>query len=235
MPKLSKIKEEIGNKYHRLTVISDGGVAKSRHRIVNCLCDCGKKTSTLLSHLKSGNTKSCGCYSRENSSVVNTKHGYRYHPLYKKWLGIKERCGSKKSKAYKHYGGRGITISPEWINDPKKFIEYCEGLDSYDSRLTIDRINNDKGYEPGNIRFVTQADNNLNKRLIFKSNTSSYRGVIKRKSGCFRFLYRYKGKTFTKSGFNSAIDAAIARDIACIKNKIQLPLNFPELLYNTVA
>ena len=98
-----------------------------------------------------------------------TRHGLKKHPLYSIWKGIKSRCYNPRTKAYKNYGGRGIKICDEWM-DPGEFIKYAEGLEGYAARgigangTTLDRINNDSGYEPGNIRWTDRKTQRANQR-----------------------------------------------------------------------
>lgn len=96
-----------------------------------------------------------------NYKVSNYKHGLRRTKLYKVWDCIKQRCLNKNCKAYKRYGGRGITICNEWIHSPEVFMSWAR-LNGYSERLQIDRIDNNKGYYPGNCRFVTSAENMRN-------------------------------------------------------------------------
>jgi len=87
------------------------------------------------------------------------------HKLYQTWADIIQRTTNPQNPAYKNYGGRDIKIAPEWRHDPAAFIHYCETLSGWDDpNLSIDRINNDGNYEPGNIRFTDYSVQNLNKR-----------------------------------------------------------------------
>src|SRR4030042_2126845 len=107
--------------------------------------------------------KSCGCKRKELLSEENKKHDYYYHPLYKKWESMIRRCYNNKQRGYKNYGGRGIIVYYEWIKYPNKFIEYCLFL-GWELGLQIDRIQNNGNYVPGNIRFVSCAENCQNRR-----------------------------------------------------------------------
>ena len=128
---------------------------------------CGDKFATQIASIKNGYTQSCGCYNLMLIKDRFTKHGYNrknnQHPLYKTWAGMKDRCYNKKNKCYKDYGGRGITVCPEWLNNPKAFIEWALKND-YAQGLQIDRIDNNGNYEPDNCRFVSSAENNRNRR-----------------------------------------------------------------------
>lgn len=129
----------------------------------NCLCDCGKETSPLALNLTKGNTKSCGCIRIEKRHEIPRKHGFYGTKAYKSWCSIKKRCTNPKDPAYKNYGEKGILLCNEWLNDPKAFCEYVGVAPS--EKHSIDRIDNSKGYEPGNVRWADdygQANNRTN-------------------------------------------------------------------------
>lgn len=158
----------------RLIILSEG----ERHisssgkslRTVNCLCDCGKTTNVMLNALTSKNpTLSCGCLAIETSQIVNKKHGLKDHNLYRKFYGMKTRCYNAKDEHYKDYGGRGIRICDEWLNDFQSFYDWAMA-NGWQQGLDIDRINNDGNYEPSNCHFVTTLVNNHNRRNSKLSN-----------------------------------------------------------------
>lgn len=155
---------DIGNlpKYGRLTVIADAGKRGHNHRYVLCRCDCGKEKEVRLEHLKSRKIVSCGCHKQE----AVTKHGLcckdNEHPLYKVWEGIIARCENPNSVGYRDYGGRGIRVCEEW-RDAEKFIGWAI-LNGWRKGLTINRIDNDGNYEPGNCEFTTMKVQARNKR-----------------------------------------------------------------------
>ncbi len=103
-------------------------------------------------------------------------HGYSYHPVYKIWRAIKQRCYNPKDTAYKNYGMRGIKICEEWLKNPVTFCEWAIA-NGWKKDLVFDRTNNNGNYEPNNCRFVTKELSLRNKRLLSKRNTSGYRGV----------------------------------------------------------
>lgn len=109
-------------------------------------------------------------------------HGLRFHPLYKKWINLKNRCYNKNNKDYKYYGGRGISFSYEFKNDAKSFIEYISGLtNAAREGYSLDRIDNDGDYTRGNIKWSTISEQTLNRRK-FKNNTSGHTGIYFNKS-----------------------------------------------------
>ena len=127
------------------------------------MCDCGRETIVAQSSLRSGVTQSCGCLMRELSSKRATKHGGRKTRLYRIWDNMKSRCSNPTKGNYKEYGGRGIKVCEEWLHDFAAFRDWALA-NGYDDALTIDRIDNDKGYSPDNCRWITQAEQNRNQR-----------------------------------------------------------------------
>lgn len=152
----------IGKKFNRLLVLYQIPTInkKLRYRVV---CECGGKMVVDSGSLTSNNTKSCGCLQKEWTLKKNTTHGLTHTPLYEVWCGIKKRCYDKNCKAYKDYGGRGIIVCEEWINNYKLFYDW--GIShGWKKGLEIDRENNNSNYEPSNCRFVTKKVNMRNTR-----------------------------------------------------------------------
>lgn len=142
-----------------------------------CKCDCGNITIVQDCNLKQGKTKSCGCYKKELNSKIATKHGYADTPLYNCWVRIRARCCNKNLKDYKYYGGRGIKVCDEW----KEFLPFYNWAmaNGYTQNLTIDRIDVNGNYEPANCRWITNQEQQRNKRNTIK--------------------YIYKGEEYTSS------------------------------------
>jgi len=154
------------------------------------------------------------------------KNGRRiHHPLWNTWRGMKERCYNPKSINYHDYGARGITIYKEWLEDSNKFVEWAFN-NGWQKGLAIDREEGDKGYSPDNCRFITQADNNRNQRKR-KDNKSGYRGVCWDKKES-KWIARVNFNKVAKrvGAFESALEAAKARDEYVVDNGFNLPLNF---------
>ena len=149
-------KDYSGYRFGRLLVlerISEVGQS-ARYK---CLCDCGKYTDVLGGNLVTGATKSCGCFRSETTTRNYTKHGGCYDRLYKTWLNMKNRCLNPNNKEYHVYGGRGITVCQEWLNDFAQFRSWAEAA-GYTDEMQIDRIDNNKGYTPSNCQWLTAAE-----------------------------------------------------------------------------
>lgn len=157
------IKNIIGTKYSKLTILEYLGSDSKYRSMVKVVCECGNITKVRLSALKYGSTTSCGCANKEAVKKSATTHGLSKTPLYRVWAGIKSRCLNPKSNAYKHYGGRGIDLYHYWAKDFRNFLYWCI-KNGWEKGLEIDRIDNNKGYSPDNCRIVTDAINSRNKR-----------------------------------------------------------------------
>jgi len=159
----------IGLKFNRLTVVAYAPdyVSPTGKHWTNCLCrcDCGRMHTARACSLKSGDVKSCGCLNREKAGANLRKHGLSHRdPLYTVWKGMRERCTNPKQPHWHRYGGRGITICAEW-NDFVVFRAWALEH-GWRPRLTIDRIDNDRGYSPDNCRIVSFKENNDNRSNI---------------------------------------------------------------------
>jgi hypothetical protein len=113
-----------------------------------------------------GHTKSCGCIYLETVTIRNLKHGQAYRgnksKEYKAWCNIKRRCYDKNVLDYKNYGGRGITVCDEWRDDFSAFYNHIGPAPA--RHLSVDRINNNGNYEPGNVRWATNHEQRINSR-----------------------------------------------------------------------
>lgn len=155
MPRLINL---AGQRFGKLTVIERNGTNNNGSATWLCHCDCGNTKTVSGRELVKGDTKSCGC-ARHNPR----KHGMSNTRLYKIWIGIKGRCCNQSDRAYKNYGGRGIHLCKEWADSFDCFKEWA--LDNgYNDTLTIERVDNDKGYFPGNCTWKTQYEQTQNRR-----------------------------------------------------------------------
>lgn len=156
-----KLIDLTGQRFGRLTVVRRDYSKKYTAWI--CKCDCGNTTSTDGYQLRKGITKSCGCYHAELCGDQHRKHGGCGTRLYRIYYKMRERCYRATNDNYKYYGGRGITICKEWLDSFKKFSEWALSH-GYSENLTIDRIDVNGNYEPGNCRWITIQEQQKNKR-----------------------------------------------------------------------
>ena len=147
----------------RLTVLRYSGRHSSGQSLWVCKCACGGEKVVVSGNFLRGNTLSCGCYLKECRVNRVLKHGAsragKHTGEYKSWSAAKHRCFDVKGERYHRYGGRGITMCDEWRNSFPAFLAH---MGPRPDGFTLDRIDNSKGYEPGNCRWATykqQAQN----------------------------------------------------------------------------
>ena len=168
-------KDMTGERYGNLTVVERGEdyIDKNNHHTTTwiCRCDCGETTKTTRTMLISGRIKSCGC----KSPRFEKTHGGSRTRLYRIFQSIKARCYYTKHQQYHNYGGRGIKICDEWLNDFNKFRDWAMD-NGYSEELTIDRIDVNGDYEPDNCRWAThkQQSNNRRDNHIIEFNGESH-------------------------------------------------------------
>ena len=173
---------------------------------------CGKEFETDIQSVKSGNTKSCGC-------LRGDAHGLRSHKFYNTWKHMVDRCTNPKIKAYKDYGGRGISVCEEWL-DVRNFITWAEKTYPNIEGYTLDRINNDKGYSPDNCTWSDKTTQAINQR-IKKNNTSGYVGVsYYDRDGKWEAYISINNARKRIGLFKDKIEAVLARDNYIIENKL---------------
>lgn len=132
-------------------------------RVVEADCECGVTRMYVFRSLRNGDTKSCGCFQKRTTKERFTTHGLSKHPLYLVWQEMKKRCYIEHCESYPDYGGRGIEVCDEWVDDFMPFYDWCIE-NGYQSGLSLDRKNNDKHYSPDNCHFTNRGVQNRNTR-----------------------------------------------------------------------
>ena len=167
----------IGEKYGKLTVLKE--VEKftqpsgQTQRGYLCKCECGNETVVCAMSLRLGRTKSCGCLRNERSRINAITHGHNVgrvrSPEYTCWANMKRRCYTESARGYKHWGGRGIKVCKRWRDSFPAFLKDMGRKPSPD--LSLDRIDNDGNYEPGNCRWATKKQQRNNRRQKLSCST----------------------------------------------------------------
>jgi hypothetical protein len=159
-----RIKDLLNKKFGRLTVIAFEDVIHNRV-YWRCKCECGGVVVKPANSLRNGDVKSCGCLPHDMLIERNTIHGMSKTSIYTVWCSMIQRCTDKNHKRYNDYGGRGITVCDRWLNS---FENFYKDMGDRPEGTTMDRIDNDGNYEPGNCRWATSEEQNNNTRMTLR-------------------------------------------------------------------
>lgn len=158
------IKNILGDKYNRLTVIEFDRLEKNKGAFWKCRCDCGTIKVVNSHDLRSGNTKSCGCYFKEIAGKSTTTHGhatnYKVSGSYKSWRSMKSRCNNPKNNHYYNYGARGITYCDRW----EKYENFFKDLGERPAGYSLERKDPNGNYEPENCCWIPNNEQAKNTR-----------------------------------------------------------------------
>ncbi len=148
--------DRTGHRYGRLVVV--GKNTDKKRAYWDCACDCGNSTTVRGDHLKEGRVSSCGCFHDD----IKTTHGMSRSPEYFCWTNMKARCADPSNKHFKNYGGRGIIICPTWLESFENFFADMGPIP--EPGLTLERIDNERGYFKDNCTWATRAEQVRNRR-----------------------------------------------------------------------
>lgn len=153
------VKNIAGLKFHRLAVVEFSHINHAGRAYWKCMCDCGVEVVVSGRDLRGGGQQSCGCLRKENMSGLT--HGMFGTRIYKTWISMLTRCRNPNTHSFADYGGRGITVSSEWLSFDAFYRDM--GEQPFPS-AQLDRIDNNKGYSKENCRWATPKQNSRNKR-----------------------------------------------------------------------
>lgn len=179
-----------------------------------CLCDCGERRVLSSQILTDGSSLSCGCLQKERVSAAATTHGESRTRLYKQWTSMKQRCLNPKDRQYHLYGGRGISVCEEWA---ESFEAFATAVGEKPIGMSLDRIDNGKGYAPGNVRWATASEQLSNTRrtilLTYRGETMCLRDWSKRLGIAYMTLFQrivHRGMS-VDAAFEEPVNKALAR------------------------
>lgn len=154
----------LGMQFHRWVVISDAPPNHRGDTQYLCQCVCGRQSIVHAVSLRSGHSRSCGCLSQDVLRSRRQSHGFAPNgprsTTYIIWKSMRQRCRNQNAEAFKNYGGRGIKVCERW----EKFENFLADMGERPGNLSLDRIDNDGNYEPGNCRWATRIEQRANSR-----------------------------------------------------------------------
>ena len=191
-------------------------------RMVTLRCEhCGKLFDVMMNNAKRVKQRCCS-RTCGKALIAAFPGGNEKHPLYTRWLAMKQRCNNPKHESYQNYGGKGIKIEPP-LTDFVEYAKYLENLPGYSREsldaLSLDRINGTKNYRKGNLRWTNYNIQIVNQRI--RKNSSGYKGItwnINRKTWLVRVTY--KGKTYGNSTWHTLQEAVEERNRLIIENNL---------------
>ena len=201
---MKKLDIKIGDKFGLLTIISELGKNKHGRRLFKCKCDCGKDVARSLQYLTTAIKPNCHC-------LRGVTHGMSRTRIYSIHKGIKQRCRNTNCSIYYKYGEKGIDVCDEWYNSFEAFKDWAFA-NGYDDKLTIDRIDNNKGYFPENCRWADYTTQNTNMSLL-KTNKSGYAGIsLANKGKKYVCVISVNNKSKRIGSYNTKKEAVEARN-----------------------
>lgn len=181
-------------KFGKLTPKLEVGKNKHGRVMWYCVCDCGGNITTTQNRLSSGRVKSCGCLLKEMhiTGLINrySTHGMTNTPIYVVWSKMKGRCNNIKNVAYHNYGGRGIKVCERWNDKENGFANFYADMGERPEGFTLERIDNNKGYEPDNCKWIPKNEQQKNTRNTYKINIEG--DVLCLADACRRLDLKYE-------------------------------------------
>ena len=156
-----RVIDRLGEVHGKLTVVARASNNKHGKARWVCQCACGNTAVVEGASLKTGKTTSCGCYRLQQNIAACKTHGGSYYPEYASWAGMFDRCTNVENPSYRNYGGRGLSVCEEW----EDFHVFLESVGRRPTMAhSLDRIDNNIGYFPGNCRWATHKEQGRNRR-----------------------------------------------------------------------
>lgn len=182
-------------KYNRLTILKEEA---GKRTMVFCRCDCGTEKWYRKDNVTNGHTKSCGCFKRERSPVINRTHGMSRTRTSKSWEGMRQRCNNSNNADFPRYGGRGIRVCERW---DESFDNFFADMGECPAGMSIERIDNDGNYEPGNCRWASKREQASNRRTSRFVTAHGMTLTIKEWATLLGLAYVPLYKKFMRRGF----------------------------------
>jgi hypothetical protein len=202
-----------GKRFGRWTVLGPAGKTAGGHDLVTCRCDCGSERNVDWHSLRNGMSRSCSCLQKETVSLRNTSHGCAGRggnttPEYKSWCAMIWRVQTRTAMVFSYYGERGIIVCSRWLT----FENFLADMGPRPKGTTLDRIDNDGNYEPGNCRWATPSQQTFNTRV--RSDSRSKRRGVRFRGGKWHARIYLDGKSKLLGSFGDADSASLAYEDA---------------------